>query len=387
MIFDPASKRSWIWRLVQAAIALAVGLGGRAASAYPWYQQTSGSDRCVQCHVAPAGGGALTAWGRSETSDTLARGGDGAFLHGLVSLPDWLDLGGDVRLATLVNDTGTSDGAELAAFPMQAELFAHVVAGDIHGIASVGMLGAVRGAPSAMTGISEPVTLPWLVSREHYLMWRPGDEGAYVRVGKFFAPFGLRVPDHTTYVRRYLGYNLLEEPYAVSAGYLALPWELHATVFVSDRLRWAPRDEVGASLLYERRTGPLVLVGSARATRGDGQARELASIAAKLWTERWSVLWLAELDGGWQHLPGAGRPHLAAYTGPVWFPARGFALGAAYEYFDEDLGASRDARHAADLWGSFMPYAHVELAASARYQWIGTTGRAAMALVQLHYFL
>lgn len=373
---------------IRFAIVIAVGLSCMPeASAYPWYQQTSGSDRCVQCHVAPAGGGALSAWGRSEVGDTLARGGDGAFLHGLVSLPEWLDLGGDVRLAGLVNDTGNANGAELAAFPMQAELGAHVAVGDVHAVGSVGILGAVRAGPPPMTGISEPVTLPWLISREHYLMWRPGDEGAYVRLGKFFTPFGLRLPDHTTYVRRYLGYNLLEEPYAFSAGYVALPWELHVAVFVSDRLRWAPREEIGASVMYERRSGPMVLIGSARATRGDDQSKETGSLAAKLWSESLSLLWMAEIDGGWHHLPGAGRPQLAGYFGPVWFPTRGLSIATAYEYYDEDLRSGSNTRHAADVWCSFMPSAHFELALAARYQWIGSAGRAASAILQLHYFL
>ena len=367
-------------------VVLAAG-SARSAAAYPWYQLTSGSDHCGQCHVAPTGGGMLTPWGRSETGDTLARGGDGAFLHGLVTLPDWVDIGGDVRLAGLMDDTGSSNGAELAAFPMQAELGAHITAGDFHVVGLLGVVGSVRSAPRAMTGISDPQTLPWLFSREHYVMWRPGDDGPYVRAGRFFAPFGLRLPDHTTYVRRYLGYNLLEEPYAISAGYMSMPSEIHAAIFISDPLQWAPRSEVGASVMYERQVGALVLTGSGRATIGDGQSRELASFAAKVWFESLSLMWLDEIDGGWQHLPGAGRPQLASYMGPVWLPAKGLAIGAAYEYYDEDLRTAHDTRQAADLWGSFMPRAHFELALSARYQWIGPAARAAEAIFQLHYFL
>ena len=377
------APRTWLAGLVVALTVLAA----RSAAAYPWYVLSSGSDRCNQCHVAPTGGGMLTPWGRSETGDTLARGGDGSFMNGLVTLPDWIDIGGDVRLAGLVDDTGSSDGAELAAFPMQVELGVHLAVGSVHVVASADVLDPIRTAPSAMTGISAPQTLPWLFSREHYVMWRPGDEGAYVRAGRFFAPFGLRLPDHTTYVRRYLGYDLFEEPYAVSAGYVTETWQLHAAAFISDPWRWAPRREVGGTLMYERTMGPLVLTASGRATRGDGQSRELGSLAAKVWFEHLSTMWLTEIDGGWQHLPGMGRAQAAAYLGPVWLPARGLAIGAAYEYYDEDLRAAGDTRQGADLWTSFMPYAHVELALSGRYQWIGPDARAAEAIFQLHYFL
>ena len=36
------------------------------------------------------------------------------------------------------------------------------------------------------------------ISREHYLMYRPEAMGIYARVGRFFAPFGLRLAEHYT---------------------------------------------------------------------------------------------------------------------------------------------------------------------------------------------
>ena len=96
---------------------------------------------------------------------------------------------------------------------------------------------------------------------------------------------------------------------------------------------------------------------------------------------------MVEVDGGRQWLPGLARGQLAWYAGVVWLPVRGLAIGAAHELFDEDLGRGGDARQAADLWSTFLPRAHVELGLATRYQWIGPEGRAAMALLQVHYFL
>ncbi|MDB4979467.1 MAG: hypothetical protein JWM82_219, partial [Myxococcales bacterium] len=70
--------------------------GARDAQAYPQFQFSSGTNRCSQCHQSPGGGGLLTSWGRDESGDTISLGGDGAFLHGLVALPSWLALGGDL---------------------------------------------------------------------------------------------------------------------------------------------------------------------------------------------------------------------------------------------------------------------------------------------------
>ncbi len=60
-------------------------------------------------------------------------------------------------------------------------------------------------------GAAQPAGGSRFISREHYLMWRPAALGPYVRAGRFFAPFGLRLAEHYAYVRRDLGYNLLEE--------------------------------------------------------------------------------------------------------------------------------------------------------------------------------
>src|SRR6185436_8654052 len=198
---------------VVALLALAAD-----ARAYPHLQLSSGSGRCSQCHVGPAGGGLLTPWGQDEEADTVARGGNGHFLHGAVTLPGWLMLGGNLRVAALANEVGGTEGTELAAFPMQLDLAARVARGAWSVVAIAGARGVVRsGSPdsagSAGSEAAAPSLASYVISREHYVMWQPKEQGAYARAGRFAAPYGLRLADHTAYVRRYLGYNLLEETY------------------------------------------------------------------------------------------------------------------------------------------------------------------------------
>ena len=80
------------------------------ARAYPQFQFATGSVRCNECHLAPAGGGLLDDYGRQEAGDTISAGGDGGLLHGLVTPPSWLALGGDARVAGLVQDDGDRTG-------------------------------------------------------------------------------------------------------------------------------------------------------------------------------------------------------------------------------------------------------------------------------------
>lgn len=378
--------------LVLLVAAAGLVLSGRLAHAYPHFQLTSATTRCNQCHLAPAGGGLLTAWGRSESGDTLSLGGDGAFLHGLAPLPDWIDLGGDLRVATLAHDTGATEGTELAVFPMQADLAARVGAGAFSLVASAGLRGRVRsGAPSSpesdASQVDEPSALSYLISREHYLYWRPAPTGPYARAGRFFAPYGLRLVDHTAYVRRYLGYNLLEETYGAGGGVVAKGWELHTTAFVSDPLRGAAREEVGGAAMVELHGDQAAGGLSARGGVAESDTRLQAGLHGKFFWEAAHLLFQAEIDGVRQMFDtGPSRWQIAGYAGPVWIPTRGLYIGAAYEILDEDVEVRAVSRHAGGLWASFLPWAHVEVMLSGRAQLVGTSDRVMTALLQLHYY-
>jgi hypothetical protein len=332
----------------------------------------------------------LTPWGHEENGDTLARGGDGRFLHGAVTLPESLVLGGHVRLAALVNDVGSTGGPDVAAFPMQLDLEVGVTTGSWLVVGVVGMRGRARsGAPTSTTSSAssmfEPGLASWVISREHYAMWRPDTEGPYVRGGRFAAPYGLRLADHTAYVRRYLGFNLLEEGYGLGGGWTAGSVEAHATAFVQQ-----PHDGavLGAAAMVEAAPGEKFIIGGSARVTGADTTRLQAGIHGKLWLEAAKLLVQAQTDVARELFDGPGdRWQLAAYVGPVVIPARGIYVGLAYQAFAEDLGVHAVLRQGVDGWLSFLPIAHVEVMVSGRAQRIGPAERALTAMLQLHYHL
>jgi hypothetical protein len=381
--------------LLRALATMIVLVGApSSALAYPFFQFTSGSSRCAQCHVSPAGGGILASWGREEASDAISGGGDGAFLHGAITLPDALLLGGDLRVAALANETGGTEGTELAAFPMQADLTAAVKLGDAWTIVGViGARGRVRsGAPDAMTSDASDVSAPsigsYVISREHYVMWRPDEaEGIYVRGGRFSAPYGLRLADHTAYVRRYLGYNLQDETYGLGVGWMGSTFEVHASGFAYDPLQGAAREELGGALLVEGQGDYFALGVSARASVAPTSTRLQAGVHGKM-TLGESLLAQFEVDGVRELFDGPGdRTQLAAYAGPVWIPRQGVYAGLAYQAFAEDLRVQSVLRQGVDGFVSYFPIAHVEIMASTRAQRIGPHEHALNAMLQLHYYL
>jgi hypothetical protein len=361
------------------------------AAAYPHFQRSSGSVRCAQCHISPAGGGVLSAWGIEESADTLSGGGDGRFLHGAIELPEWLIVGGDARVAALANDVGGTDGTELAAFPMQADLAIGVKTGAWTVVGIVGARGRVRSGDPDTTSTANQVTdtslASYVISREHYVMWRPDEAGGiYVRAGRFAAPYGLRLADHTAYVRRYLGYNLLEETYGIGVGYLADSVEVHATGFIYDPLQGSgARKEAGGAILVEAQPGDVLVIGaSARAGIANDNTRVEAGVHGKLWLEGAKLLLQGEVDGVHESI---GRNQLAAYIGPTLIAAKGLYTGIAYQAFAEDLAIHSVLRQGLDAWTSYMPRAHFEIMANARAQRIGPHENAYLAMLQLHYYL
>jgi hypothetical protein len=372
---------------MRAVTVLAVLAGSAAtAGAYPQFQLSTGAARCNQCHYAPAGGGLINGYGREEAGDTISMGGDGAFLHGLWTPPSWLALGGDGRTAGLLNNVGADEGAELAVFPMQADLYARVQVGPI----SLYVTGGVRGAVRP----DEDTVLSRLISREHYLMWRPKSIGPYVRAGRFFAPYGLRLAEHPMYVRRFLGFNTLEETYNVSGGFVSDAWDLHVTAFTPDFIRPVGHRGSGGAAYVERRLGSIAAAGAeARVAVGSGETRAQGGLVGKFLLAGPKLLLLSQVDIVHDSFEDLDMPRLqlAGYLGASWMFERGFMAQLTLERWDPDLSVKGVARDAAGLQLQWFPTAHVEVSLYGRLQLIGAGtddgDPSQLLLLQGHYYL
>jgi hypothetical protein len=359
------------------------------AQAYPQFQLSTGDVRCNQCHFAPAGGGLLSGYGREQSADAISMGGNGGFLHGAWDPPAWLDLGADLRVAGLYHDEDAIEGADLTAFPMQVDVYARVSQESMSAYVTAGLRGATRP--------KDPSLGSRLVSREHYLMWRQGSIGSYARAGRFFAPYGLRLAEHTAYVRRFLGFNVLEETYNLSAGYISDAWELHVTAFTHDFVRrYADVGQTGSggAASYERRLGKRAAFGAqAKVTIGEYEKRSTGGLVGKLYLEGARLQLLAEADVVYQTFDDVDAPRgqLLAYLGATWFPFRGLMAQLAVERWDEDLEVKGVARSAVDAALQWFPTAHVELSLWGRIAVIGSGSDdgtpAKTVLLQIHYYL
>jgi hypothetical protein len=371
-------------RALVATIVLVVAPA--AAQAYPQFVLSMGPHRCASCHYSPTGGGLINGYGRDKAGDSISTwSSDGGFLHGLWKPPEWLALGADLRGAGFVSNENAKTGTDDGVFPMQADLYGRLAVGQL----SLNVIGGFRGSTDRRNGV--PPFASRLFSREHYLLWRQGAEGFYLRAGRFFAPYGLNLAEHTTYVRRFLGFNTLEETYNLTAGYFGHDWELHVSAFTPDFWRDAVGERgSGGAASFRRNLGDSIIWGAqARVIAGDEDTREMGGLMAVKYLAGARLQVMAEADLVHQSFKSDDYTtwQFVGYLGGAWFPVKGLMTQLTFERWDEDLKVKGVARDAFGLSVQWFPIAHVEVAAYGRYQVMASGDPLKLALLQIHYYL
>jgi hypothetical protein len=119
-------------------------------------------------------------------------------LFGLMKPRDKLLLGGSFRMATAFSD------GSLRAFPMQIDLYGQLRLGDhFRAGGSVGVAKVPAGSPHARAA---QVTTNQgdgynMISRTHWVGFDFGDGAHTVRAGRLNLPFGIRMSEHTMWIR------------------------------------------------------------------------------------------------------------------------------------------------------------------------------------------
>ena len=170
---------------------------------------------CGACHKSVNGGGLLTQYGRELSEDfmsTWSKEGEGAFLNGAIDLPKSLQVGGDVRFLSLLQDNGITKTQ--SGFPMQAELeLGYQVLEKLEVVAATGVF-------SGEADI-----------RRAYLKYRVDDHWG-LRAGKFYPGFGIQSPDHSLLSRKLLGFDERQENFNAELSYAGQAFQAVAGVML-----------------------------------------------------------------------------------------------------------------------------------------------------------
>lgn len=198
-----------------------IGLGP-CAFAFPEMVR-AGYQNCTSCHVSPTGGGALTKYGRSMTSELLSvwsYKGEENLGHGLLGAPpEWLQMGGDMRWIHTYSYNEAKKKTSNNEFLMETDIEPALKLGKLSVVGSLGVV----------DGTNRTTDHGQFLSRHHYAMYSLSEE-TYVRTGKYEVPFGIYQPNHTVVTRDALGFGDTTETYNLEAGYIGERFNAIATV-------------------------------------------------------------------------------------------------------------------------------------------------------------
>lgn len=328
-----------------------------------------GYQRCDICHSSPDGGGAVTAYGRALSKEVLSTWGEEGetdFAYGLVKVPEWVALGGDVRFAQTHVDTPAIRAGR--SILMQADLEGAVTYGKFTADLALGFQ-------------SE------FLSRRHYLQYKPDEHWSF-RAGRFHKAYGVHTPDHIIEIRRGLGWDEGTETYNAEAAYFTDGGEAFVTAQLGrpdkpslneekgaafrGALSLGDRNKVGLSYFYGSRPG---------VTRHVTGPYAILGLTPHLFV-------LAEVDFQFRKTGGTTVNGAATYTRVGYEVIQGLVPYVSYEYSQSDFhrGASQRVLYTGGL--QWFPRPHFEFLGAYQRQALTPTtgGNADYFWFMAHYY-
>jgi hypothetical protein len=204
------------------------------AEAYPWMIR-HGYANCVTCHADPSGSGLLTEYGRAQSEVLLStRWGKGASssepskfsgsLFGLLPTNETFDAGGwfrDGYYVALQDQKGGLAKVDDRFLQMRWDLAARLSIGAFRAYGSIGVSDPNASATYPRELVTTFGPQSWNVeSREFWAGATFADESVTVRAGRMNVPFGLRIPEHISWVRTVTRTDFNQnQQYGVAASY------------------------------------------------------------------------------------------------------------------------------------------------------------------------
>jgi len=237
---------------------------------------------CSACHVNPIGGGLRNDFGRTYGQTVLSRSFSPFDSRKLARLTQSLTIGADARFNANYQKSEAQPNNTSKGFSTEsAQLYFHFAIPD--------------------TGLSfyidEQVAPGSAINREAFVMYDFGDKSinksSYLKAGRLFVPYGLRIEDDSAFVRQVTGMNFDNSDNGVEYG--ASFDKTTVNLFVTNGTSQASNDD--DSLLYGARIEhlfPVFRIGFSGVLNGGEQQTKMVNMfAGYQWRD---VGFLAEID-------------------------------------------------------------------------------------------
>jgi hypothetical protein len=335
-------------RLLQAvAVCLVFLVFAEQAHALPKFSARTGW-KCQSCHVNPSGGGMRNpggvTYGREELpvptwSEELG------LEEFSTDLSKFVSVGADVRTLFFYQQAG--DESQNAIFQMQGDLYINLK------LAKKVNVYFDKGLYSGFEIFGQLSVLP---------------ENGYIKAGKFVPNYGLKLDDHRSYVREYIGFSPeVGNPYFTGAelGIAPGPFSVTAGVFNSSEGR-------GESIASEksflgRVEGLFDVADDVYVGLGgnifykelmDGKSNYVGGFGA-LGIADFTVI--GEVDLLKSDMAGVKKDGLVVFVEGDYMVVQGFDLKAIYDFYDEDLDLATGTQSRYSFGFEFFPVSGVEV--------------------------
>ena len=347
--------------LIAPLLLAAAQLAPVALHAEPYLAVRTGA-KCMVCHVNPTGGGKRTEFGSIYSQTAMAaerldlRTGQ-AVPAGASEPESWTGklndhfaVGADLRANATARFTPHTTPPQAYAFdPIRAQTYL-----EIKPIADrLTIYLDERVSPGAAT------------NRETYAMLWFANRSAYVKAGRMFVPFGLRIEDDSAFIRQVTGTSFNSSDDGVEGGLELGPWS--AQVSVTNGAGGGTETNRGKliSSLFSF-VQPVWRVGLSASTNFNGAAdRRMQSIFAGLRTGR--IAWLA--SGIYSTEDGTTTGRLKQWATLVeanYEAAKGHNLKLTYEYYDPNADVKEDQRERYSAVWEYVPFQFTQFRLGAR---------------------
>ena len=331
-----------MWRLL-LAFALFVAAAA-PLHAEPYFAVMTGQ-KCAACHVNQTGGGKRTEFGNIFAQSQLSARAPAKMWDGKVM--EYLAIGGNMRATASGVDSDEAD--DTFEFDLDEALL----------YLEVPLLA------DRLTLYMDEQVGPTTLNREAFALLRFPDANAYVKVGKMFLPFGLRLEDDSEFIRQVPGINYTTPDNGLEAGVDIDQWTLqlaltNGTAGGAESNRGKQWSALASWVQARWRLG-----ASANYNDVGDDSRAMYGAFAGLKTG--PVSWLGEIDFISDDSLGTdGRDQWTSFVEANWWIRKGHNLKLTYGWFDPDDDVDEDERARYSLVYEYFPFAFVQLRAGIR---------------------
>ena len=340
--------KSQILSIVQIALRFLVCVGfgvSLNALAEPYLAVKSGI-KCSSCHVNPIGGGLRTNFGNIYGQSVLPEEMSDVISPDFGKIGEWLTTGGNFRF----NGQHITDDADNEASTFTVDS------------AQVYVAVSPEGSPLTFY-VDQQIGPGAAVNREAWVMYRFSNNN-YLKAGKMYTPFGLRLEDDSALVRQATGFNFDSSDNGVELGleYATATVNLfvmNGTGAVSnndDRFLYGVRVE---KLFNRFRLGSSVVYND-----GDADTQEIFNLYGGLAWNDFTFLWEADyikfsgVEEDTEQWVGLFEVNYQAM--------KGLNLKLTSEYFDPDINVSEDQETRYSFVAEYAPVSNLQLRAGVR---------------------